>query len=241
MEITERFFFQEDQQAVIHLPQRPNGFGILYIGGRSHYVENHESCLIHHVDKNGMIEYLRSQGYTIFTCNFFGRHWGSEKAVFLANTLYHSVMRKETLNPAIHIIGEDMGALLVCKLFKNSPIRIRSVVLLNPILNLQDELELERENIVFYKRTLQEVLHAYQTKKLSLALKQTCNYYENSTPLKIYSSTRNHYRWKRQIRAIEQARFSRKLDFSLLIFHEEKKYAYGRDMHHFFRLHQKVL
>jgi hypothetical protein len=241
MEITERYFFQEDQQAVIHLPQRPNGFGILYIGGRSHYVENQESSLVQHVDQKRMINYLRSQGYTVFTCNFYGRHWGSEKAVSLAKTLYHSVMKQETLNPAIHIIGEDMGALLVCKLFRNSPIQIRSIVLLNPILNLQEELEMERKNILFYKRTLQEVLNAYQTKEISVALKQTCYFYENIIPIKIYSSTRNHYKWKNQIRTIEKERLNRNLDFSLLIFHEEKKYAYGKDIHQFFKLHQKIL
>ena len=43
---------------------------------------------------HGLIE----EGYTVFSSNLYGRHWGNDQSVRLAKRLYDVVLRKETLN-----------------------------------------------------------------------------------------------------------------------------------------------
>ncbi|GGI14994.1 alpha/beta hydrolase [Gottfriedia solisilvae] len=241
MPVTERYFRQENQYAVIHLPIRPNGFGVLYIGGNTHYVDEEQSCLLQHFDKRKLLSVLTEEGYTVFTSNLYGKNWGSDDAVELAEVLYHSVMRKEILNPSIHIIGEGTGALVVCKLLAHLKEKVRSICLLNPSLNLKNELDLERENKLFYKRTVHEILKAYKTTDIYYAIGRTCYFYETISPIKIYSSTRNHFKWKKDIRLLEEERNRNNLPISILISLEEKKYECGKNLVKFLKKYQTVL
>ncbi|WP_088042506.1 alpha/beta hydrolase [Bacillus sp. EAC] len=241
MPVTERYFQQEDQYAVIHLPIRPNGFGVLYIGGNTHYVDNDQSCLLQHFDKRKLLSELTSEGYTVFTSNLYGKNWGSDDAVELAESLYHSVMRKEILNPSIHLIGEGTGALVVCKLLSHLKDKVRSICLINPSLNLKNELDLERENKLFYKRTVHEILKAYKTTDLYSAVGRECFFYETISPIKIYSTTRNHFKWKRDIRLLEDERNRNNLPISILISLEEKKFDCGSNLIKFLKKYQRLL
>ncbi|MGG0177138.1 alpha/beta hydrolase [Gottfriedia acidiceleris] len=241
MPVTERFFKQEDQYAVIHLPIRPNGFGVLYIGGNTHYVDNAHSCLLQHFDKRKLLSTLTDEGYTVFTSNLYGKNWGSDDAVDLAESLYHSVMRKEILNPSIHIIGEGTGALVVCKLLGLLKGKVRSISLLNPSLNIKNELDLERENKLFYKRTVHEILRAYKASDIYMVIDRECFFYETISPIKIYTTTRNHYKWKSDIRLLEEERHKNNLPISILISLEEKKFDCGRNLIRFLKKYQDVL
>lgn len=241
MPVTERYFQQEDQYAVIHLPIKPNGFGILYVGGNTHYVDKDVSCLIQHFDKQKLLSALTDEGYTVFTSNLYGKNWGSDDAVSLASCLYQSVMRKEILNPSIHIIGEGTGALVVCKLLSQLQGRVRSVCLLNPSLNLKNELDFELENKLFYKRTVREVLKAYKTSDLEQAVSRECYFYETISPIKVYSTTRNHFKWKRHIRLLEDERTRNNLPISIIISLEEKKYEIGRNLIKYLKKYQTLL
>ncbi len=112
--------------------------------------------------KLGIINELKKSGYTIFSSNLYGRNWGSERAVELAQRLYHHVIRSEILNNRIHILAEGMGALVALKLMEKMNGQIRSVVLLNPVLSLKYQLELEKEHKFFYKKLIKELTESYQ-------------------------------------------------------------------------------
>ena len=83
MEIRERFFFLEQEPCVIHLPEKPNGFGVLILGDYNHFVESGTSLWMQHVGKAHLLEELRNEG----VINVLGqRRWArwylSDAAVF---------------------------------------------------------------------------------------------------------------------------------------------------------------
>jgi pimeloyl-ACP methyl ester carboxylesterase len=76
--------------------------------------------------------------------------------------LYQHVIRNEILNNKIHVLAEGMGALVALKLMEKMKHRIRSIILLNPILSLKHHLEQEKEHKFFYKKLLRELSLAHQ-------------------------------------------------------------------------------
>lgn len=155
--------FQIDTQwNVIYYPEKPTGFGVLIIGDERHFVDEGKSFWTQNEGKSAIINQLKEKGYTIFSSNLYGRNWGSESAVELAQRLYHHVIRSEILNNKIHILAEGMGALTAVKLMEKMKGSIRSVILLNPILSLKHHLEQEREHKFFYKKLLRELVAAHE-------------------------------------------------------------------------------
>lgn len=67
MGITERYFQLGTEHNVIHLPYRPNGFGIFILGDRTHFVGNHSSFWLQHYGRNQLLNMLRNEGYTLLT------------------------------------------------------------------------------------------------------------------------------------------------------------------------------
>jgi len=55
-----------------------------------------------------------------------------------------------------------MGALVAIRLMEKMKGRIRSIILLNPIISLKDHLEQEKEHKFFYKKLMRELVAAYQ-------------------------------------------------------------------------------
>lgn len=96
---------------------------------------------------HGLIE----EGYTVFSSNLYGRHWGNDQSVRLAKRLYDVVLRKETLNTKMHIMADGMGALVALEMMNKYPESIRSVIMLNPCLDLPEYVEFEKEHKFFTK------------------------------------------------------------------------------------------
>ena len=157
-----RNFQMDTEWNTIHYPDKPTGFGILVIGDERHFVDENKCFWTQNEGKLSIINQLRNSGYTIFSSNLYGRNWGSENAVELAQRLYQHVIRCEILNHKIHILAEGMGALVALRLMGKMKEQIRSVVLLNPILSLKFHLNLEKEHKFFYKKLLRELSAAYQ-------------------------------------------------------------------------------
>lgn len=158
-----RNFQLDTEWNVIHYPARPKGFGILIIGDERHFVDENNSFWLQNEGKQAIINQLKESGYTIFSSNLFGRHWGSDKAVSMAHRLYQYVLRTEIMNDKIHILAEGMGALVAIKLLEKMNGQLRSVVFLNPILSLKHHLEQEKKNKFFFKKLSKELEAAYQT------------------------------------------------------------------------------
>ncbi|WP_251552482.1 hydrolase [Neobacillus muris] len=157
-----RSFLMGTQWNMIFYPEKPTGFGVFVIGDERHFVEDNKSFWTQNEGKLAIINQLKSNGYTIFSSNLYGRNWGSDAAVELAEQLYNHVIRSEILNNKIHILAEGMGALTAVKLMERMKGNIRSVILLNPILSLKFHLEQEKEHKFFYKKLIRELVAAYQ-------------------------------------------------------------------------------
>ncbi len=190
MSITERFFLISNEWNVIHLPPKPNGFAIFIIGDVNHYVNKNTSSWHQRPDQNLFITNLKNAGYTIIYSNLFGRHWGSDEACLLLQRIYDEVMKKEILNKKAHLIADGMGALVAAKLVPNIESAFRSVVMINPCLNLRDYFDREKSNKLFYKRFLKELKQAYSLEGTKLEKVITTmdgtNYKVISVPTKIF-------------------------------------------------------
>lgn len=156
-----RTFQLDTEWNFVHFPYKPTGFGILIIGDERNFVEKDSSFWTQNEGRLTIINHFKQTGYTAFYSNLYGRNWGSEKAVKLAKQLYFYITRHEILNEKIHIVAEGMGALIALKLVKEMNENIRSIVLLNPIYSLKNQLEHEKEHKFFYKKLLKEIAAAY--------------------------------------------------------------------------------
>ncbi|WP_379969982.1 alpha/beta fold hydrolase [Ectobacillus sp. sgz5001026] len=241
MSIVERFFTLENEPCVIHLSDRPNGFGILLLGDYNHFVDNRTSLWMQHNGKAKLLNALVRKGYTIFTSNLYGRHWGSNAAVTLAKRLYHVVMKKEILNENIHIIAEGMGALVALQIMHNNPSYIRSAVLINPCLHLPRHIELEREHKFFYKRLLRELTIAYQSEDNMIQAISSKTFQNNpsSIPVQLLVPIHEKNERKMVIRDFEQ--FHSKTGDVFLLFHfPESKYNMADAISQFYRNNEKL-
>lgn len=246
MNINQRFFKIEDEWNVVHLPERPNGFAILIVGDRNHYVEGSTSLWIQNPERFQLIEKLRENGYTIFYSNLFGRHWGSPKAVHLLKRIYHIMIRNEILNEKIHIITEGMGALAVLKLMNEMESCLRSVSMLSPCIDLKGFMETEKKNKLFYKRFLKELSSAYQiNEKLveeQVVKKFDVNKFIFNTPIKIWHSTSGvPYNVKDHSRLYEEICQKNNSSVSLSLHLFEKRYKIINSLLLHLKHHEQIL
>lgn len=157
-----RNFQLDTEWNVVHYPYQPTGFGILIIGDERNFVEKDNSFWAQNEGRLPLINHLKDTGYTIFYSNLYGKNWGSEKAVKLAKQLYDYMIRCEILNEKIHLLAEGMGTLVALKLAEEMKQVIRSVVLINPIFSLKNQLEHEKNHKFFYKKLLKEIAASYE-------------------------------------------------------------------------------
>ncbi|WP_408631603.1 lipase family protein [Metabacillus kandeliae] len=158
----DRFFLMEDEWSVIHVPYKPNGFGIFIIGDRLHSVDENTSFWMQHHGRKQLLSRLLNEGYTLFQSNLTGIHWGSEKAAVLSKLFIHAVLKRETLNQKVHLLTEGMGGLIGLALMESIPEQIRSAAMLNPCLDLQAHLHNEKSQKFYYKRLVKEISKAYE-------------------------------------------------------------------------------
>lgn len=166
-----RAFMMDTQWNIIYYPERPTGFAVFIIGDERHFVEESKCFWTQNEGKQAILNELKDAGYTIFSSNLYGRHWGSQHAVDLAQRVYEKVIRSEILNTKIHILAEGMGALVALKLIEKMGESIRSIILINPILSLKHQLEQEKEHKFFYKKLIRELTAAYQMEQKELEAK----------------------------------------------------------------------
>jgi pimeloyl-ACP methyl ester carboxylesterase len=242
-----RNFKLDTEWNVIHYPERPNGFGILTIGDERHFVNSSSSFWTQNEGKRSLLNIWKKDGYTVFYSNLYGRHWGSEKAVELTLRLCSHIVRNEILNTSFHLVAEGMGALVALKLLKHSDFKIRSLVLINPVLSLSTQLEQEKENKFFYKKLVAELEAAYETdiKTLleSLEGESSRPAFSNDTPVKIIHVLSGNRAYKQSSIIKELSVEWDKDDLPVTISYvlPEKMLQVGSQIVQFFRKHEQVL
>jgi hypothetical protein len=232
----------DTQWNIIHYPEKPTGFGILIIGDERHFVDESKCFWTQNEGKLAIINQLRESGYTIFSSNLYGRNWGSDQAVDLAQRLYQQVKRSEILNNKVHLIAEGMGALVAVKLMEKMKGQLRSVVLLNPILSLKKHIELEKEHKFFYKKLMRELTAAHKLDLLTL-VEEIENMgdevkFQSGVPIKIIHvlSSGKSYNQSKQLQQLLA-----NTDISPTYIVPEKKQQLGNMIKKFFNQYEKVL
>ncbi|WP_242142255.1 MULTISPECIES: alpha/beta hydrolase [unclassified Bacillus cereus group] len=244
MSITERFFYLEEEPCVIYLPEKPNGFCVMLLGDYNYFIENGTSLWMQHTGRAYFLNGLIKKGYTVFSSNLYGRHWGNDQAVRLAKRLYHVVMKKETLNERIHILADGMGALVALEMMHRNPECIRSVAMLSPCLDLPAYVEFEKEHKFFYKRLVKELLQAYEVKEVELATKidkKSFRHLPSCVPVKMFVSTQEKKERKRLLREYEKQRLDQKCDTSLSFHLQDVKYKTIHQVCRFFEKYEEEL
>ena len=243
MTITERFFQIETEWNVIHLPFKPNGFGILIIGDRSDFVDETSSFWHQHYGRNQLISDLMKQGYTLFHSNLYGNHWGSPRSVTMAKQLYHLVMKKEILNQRIHLLIDGMGGLTGLQLMQEIPEKIRSVAMMNPCLDLQAHLENEKEHKFFYKRLIKEISAAYVVDpKIVSSLNLPTLNTTSPIPVRIWQKTNSTiYSPQDHSKKYEEMRNKAEHPIQLIYHLGDNLYRINQSIIRFFKENEKVL
>lgn len=237
-----RNFQMDTQWNIIHYPEKPTGFGILIIGDERHFVDESICFWTQNEGKLAIINQLKESGYTIFSSNLYGRNWGSDHAVELAQRLYQQVIRSEILNNKVHLIAEGMGALVAIRLMEKMKGQLRSVVLINPILSLKKHIELEKEHKFFYKKLMRELTTAYKMDQVTLE-KELQNMedevrLDRDIPIKIIHVMFSGKSYN-QSKQLQQLFTNTKISPTYIV--PEKKQQLGNMMKKFFNQFEKVL
>lgn len=238
-----RNFQMDTEWNIIHYPEKPTGFGILIIGDERHFVDENKCFWSQNEGKLAIINQLKESGYTIFSSNLYGRNWGSENAVELAQRLYQHVIRSEILNNKVHILAEGMGALIAIKLVEKMKGTLRSLILLNPILSLKYHLEQEKEHKFFYKKVIKELTVAYQREQ-ELLERDIFNMEERVTlefdvPVKIIHVLSGGKAYNQSKLIQQMVKNIDTIETSYIL--PEKKQQLGRMFIKFFKSHESVL
>jgi hypothetical protein len=237
--IDKRLFRLNDQWNMIHLPERPNGFGILLIGDVNHYVDQKTSSWIQHPERHQLLQQLQAAGYTIFYSNLYGRHWGSPKAIYLLTRLFQFVIQNEILNPKVHLLAEGMGAYAALNWAENMKGKLRSAAYINPCFDLKKHIEHEKERKFFYKRLLKEISEAYEIDRKEanglVQEMQELHQYKATVPTKIWHVTQGTpYPVLEHSRPYEQIRESLRSPITLSMHLPGKPLNFFNEIQHFY-------
>ncbi|MGM9927401.1 MAG: hypothetical protein ACI35P_05560 [Bacillus sp. (in: firmicutes)] len=230
-----RSFQYDEQWNIIYYPTKPSGFSVFIIGDHHHYVNERDSYWLHHPNRFQLLKQLRKSGYTCFSSNLYGEHWGNHQAVRFAKDLYHVVMKAETLNEKIHLFAEGKGALVALKLLNHLQDSVRSVVLLNPCLSLKEKWEFEKDNKIYFKPFMKEI-----TKALGDNVEQLEDVYSPvNVPLKIIHVMGNDQ--KKQFYLYQNLRKRNKAETEIVYLFPEKRYKVTAETIRFFKKYESVL
>ncbi|KGP90732.1 hydrolase [Pontibacillus chungwhensis BH030062] len=200
-----RSFQLDRENCLLHIPDQPNGYLILYLGDAGHYVEEDRSFWGEHRGRATLLQALLDKGYTLYTSRIYGNHWGSEPAVNLLNRVYQYVIRQEILNPYIHVIAEGMGALAALRWHEQYEVPIRSFVLLTPCVDMKGLYAQERTNQLYFKRLTREISNAYKCKEDDLDQVITGRLPKAESPILLFHDMANpHYTVHEHSRRLEE-------------------------------------
>lgn len=158
----QRIFTLNNNYCIIHYPERPNGFGVLVIGGKEQYVNKNETNWTTNYHRKKMLRFLMDEGYTIFYTNFNQEHMGNDETVERIHNLYEYVIRTEIINEKIHVIAEGTGAIIALDMLANKQNRLRSIVYINPVFSLEWLTDLVKDQPFLYKRIITDMAEAYR-------------------------------------------------------------------------------
>lgn len=238
--------FQHDREwCVIHYPVKPNGFAVMILGDKNHYVTEKGSFWTENKTRREWINQLTKSGYLVFYSNLFGAHWGSEKAVESAMNLYHYIKRHEIINQRIHILAEGIGALLLKKMLTDIQSNLRCAVVITPCISLNLHNEQERKKKFFFKKFRKEISVAYQEKEWKKVI-------ENDTVVPLIKTKNPLYfiemignpLYKEQLELVQSICIKRKenlLPVKLDFFLPEKRPLIIRNCLRYFREQEKEL
>jgi hypothetical protein len=242
-----RNFKLDTEWNIVHYPEKPNGFGILAIGDERHFVNSNSSFWTQNEGKRSLLNIWKNEGYTVFYSNLYGRHWGSDKAVDLAMRLCSHIVRNEILNNSFHVVAEGMGALVALKLLAHNDIKIRSLILINPVLTLSMHLEQEKENKFFYKKLIGELETAYEM-EINLLIEKlgsqaTVPIFQQEVPVKIIHVLAGNraYKQSKIIKDLSEEWERENLPVSISYVLPEKKLQVGSQSVQFFTKYEQVL
>lgn len=230
-----RSFQYDEQWNIVYYPTKPSGFSVFIIGDHHHYVQNQDSYWLNHPSRFQLLKQLSKNGYTCFSSNLYGEHWGNERAVQFAKDLYHIVMKAETLNEKIHLFAEGKGALVALKLLPHLQEYIRSVVLLNPCLSLKEKWEHEKDHKIYFKPFLKEITKAFGEKTEQFEDVRT----PLNVPLKVIHVMGNDK--KKQFLLYQDLRRRNNSDTEIVYLLPEKRYKVTFETARFFKQHESVL
>lgn len=246
MSLNQRFFQLGGQWNAVHVPEKPNGFGVLIIGDANHFVDPHNSLWLQHIGRKKIIEEILQCGYTLFYSNLFGAHWGSKQSVIHAKQLYHIILKQEILNDKIHILAEGMGALTALQLMEELQENLRSAAFINPCLDVKAQLSHEKDRKFFYKKVKNELSKAYQVPVKELeeyeGFPDLNSFEKSSTPIKIWQTTTNFtYDPRLHCKRFEELREKQQKPIAVTYHLVEKRYSYGPSICQFFHKHEQEL
>lgn len=156
-----RIFTLNDQYCIIHYPEKPNGFGVLVIGGEEKYVDKQSSNWLSNNARQKILQSFLDDGYTVYYTNFNYRHMGNKQSVEQVASLYEFIKRTEILNERVHIIAEGIGTLIAMDLLKNKREMVRSILFINPIFSIQWMISILKDQPFLYKKTIKDLSSAY--------------------------------------------------------------------------------
>lgn len=236
----------DDQWNVLHLPNQPNGFAIMIIGDTHHYVNEDSNLWEESTSHHLLLQTLLQEGYTVFYSNLYGHHWGNLHSQKLAEDLIHNVLGRGILNRKIHLLAEGMGALTALNLMEYDHEKIRSCVLINPLLDLQKYLKSVKEMKWFYKRMLLEIARAYHVPVAEvenhISRKKPLADYKTNVSVKIWHSTeRSVYPFTVHSRPYAKNREKLGSPITLMIHFPEHQLKHRKEICAFFKENEKQL
>ncbi|MCA0172321.1 hypothetical protein [Bacillus sp. RAR_GA_16] len=238
--IRKRAYQLDGEWTIVLVPERPNGFGVFIIGGLTHFVDAETSFWLQNHTRHGMITDFLNAGYTVYTSNLYGRHWGSPKAVKLTERIYKLVHKQEILNSKIHVVAEGMGVLAASAFLKNREPIIRSAALLNPCFDVKSLVHQEQMNRLFYKRLVKEMAKAYEIENEQVISEiEKKDIITSTVPVKVWHHSLKSPYSLDQIRAYERVQRETGFPIELALLSDSYQ-SLGKKMIRFFQEYEKL-
>lgn len=97
------------QRAYIGQPMKPNGYGVIFVGGSSAFVSKNGSDWHENPYKKRLFDALLEEGYTIGYSHAHGANYGSDKALQAITDLQAYMVKTTGIHPTVHLFAISMG------------------------------------------------------------------------------------------------------------------------------------